>query len=651
MLADSIYDSLYVHSHGDQWAAAPLLRTGVGLWRWGRDDVVKTVDRDATGFTSRSESVDKEVSSPRASNITISVPSLRSVPATTQRPHATQRPPQHYGATTTSLAQPQQLAPQQETISYTASSPLVQGHKDDTLLPSLGELYADPGYYWVRVMRQWQLRGIPGLQSPSPGKSTFPDILPCPRPQSLPPLPALLSHLHPHCPPALTTLNAEQLQAVLAPLAPLMVIAAAGSGKTHTLSTRISHLLLQGTPPENILAVTFTRKAAEEIRSRVAQSVEQVYQSVARADAGKPPMTVNEEQMTELNIFGELPSTFTAKSLKKLHEQEEDIISCTDTIKYESTSSGRRVTAVDAAQRRRRQLEAAVEASRQHRSTLALAAMSHSDSDDELLPSTQQDTQTLPLVPYTASSSPYTASPATLQRLPRAPYMGLYTATWSRDVAAQHAVYLQSAAARGVNSSAGGRNTGDISVTNEMDDGLDTAAIDSPHHADTDATTDLNGCATSRTTGLPLPPLFSGPAGPLPSLLTLRLTVGTLHQVALRVLRQFPTEAGFTARPTVCSQSLQVTMLERCVVSAMILRERKRRTGLGGVWVGGEIGFCERGREDAGRAGNSDSDSKMRGVVVSRGVCYRDVPFSYGELRKWIQDSKVGVVVYACCVI
>ena len=64
-------------------------------------------------------------------------------------------------------------------------------------------------------------------------------------------------------------LNDKQIEAVMAPYKPVLVLSGSGSGKTLVLTRRIAKMIRDGIDPGSILAVTFTNKAAKEMKKRI----------------------------------------------------------------------------------------------------------------------------------------------------------------------------------------------------------------------------------------------------------------------------------------------------------------------------------------------------------------------------------------------
>jgi DNA helicase-2/ATP-dependent DNA helicase PcrA len=83
----------------------------------------------------------------------------------------------------------------------------------------------------------------------------------------------------------LDSLNDKQKEAVLHTEGPLLIVAGAGAGKTKTLTHRIIHLIHKGVDPRSILAVTFTNKAAKEMRDRIMAMLEEpIHGNMAQKD-------------------------------------------------------------------------------------------------------------------------------------------------------------------------------------------------------------------------------------------------------------------------------------------------------------------------------------------------------------------------------
>jgi DNA helicase-2/ATP-dependent DNA helicase PcrA len=131
--------------------------------------------------------------------------------------------------------------------------------------------------------------------------------------------------------PRLDELNPPQRQAVITLDGPLLVLAGAGSGKTRVITYRIAHLLDQGVSPHEILAVSFTNKAADEMRQRVDKLAGRAAKKVTLSTFHALGLSILKQEKEALG----LPSGFTIydasdqlgtvkEILRRLYQSDDD---------------------------------------------------------------------------------------------------------------------------------------------------------------------------------------------------------------------------------------------------------------------------------------------------------------------------------------
>ncbi len=120
----------------------------------------------------------------------------------------------------------------------------------------------------------------------------------------------------------LDQLNKEQKIAAMHEEGPCLVLAGAGSGKTKVLTTRIANLINKGIYSENILAITFTNKAAKEMRDRVSNMTEYNHAFVGTFHSfGLKIIRENVEKVGLSSNFTIIDSDDTLSIIKKIMKE------------------------------------------------------------------------------------------------------------------------------------------------------------------------------------------------------------------------------------------------------------------------------------------------------------------------------------------
>ena len=123
--------------------------------------------------------------------------------------------------------------------------------------------------------------------------------------------------------PLLAELNAEQRSAVTHIAGPLLVLAGAGTGKTRVITTRIANLLAHGVEPQNIVAVSFTKKAGGEMKTRLCELLGDAAEAMRVSTFHSLGLAILREQHDEVG----LNKGFSVADTKRQRELCEHVVS------------------------------------------------------------------------------------------------------------------------------------------------------------------------------------------------------------------------------------------------------------------------------------------------------------------------------------
>src|SRR6266481_5523570 len=116
----------------------------------------------------------------------------------------------------------------------------------------------------------------------------------------------------------LNSLNPQQRHAVETFRGPVLILAGAGTGKTRVITFRIAHMIERGISPGNILAVTFTNKAAREMRERVSKLIPGKGKRSGSRDQSQESAGADTEARPTISTFHSLCVRILRQHIEKL---------------------------------------------------------------------------------------------------------------------------------------------------------------------------------------------------------------------------------------------------------------------------------------------------------------------------------------------